>query len=97
MAHNVHNVQWAGEVKAYLSIHNVNIKDIMDDYTMSVTDILLNDIQDKYTADEVRKYNTRFPTAVQAGEEDYDEYMDMAVNIKKMSGDIVNFSQTLNY
>eukprot|EP00971_Amphidinium_carterae_P203835 4045359-Amphidinium_carterae.3 len=59
--------EWAGEVKAYFSVHNVNIEDIMDDCTKSVTVILLGDIQDKYTVEEVRKYNTKFPTALQEG------------------------------
>eukprot|EP00971_Amphidinium_carterae_P343504 6483275-Amphidinium_carterae.2 len=63
----------------------------MDDCTKSVTVLPLNDIQDKYTQDEVRKYNTRYPIAVQEGEEDYDEYMNMTVNIKKMRGDIAAF------
>eukprot|EP00971_Amphidinium_carterae_P044696 879368-Amphidinium_carterae.1 len=56
--------------------------------------------KDKYTANEVRKLNTKFPIAAQKGEDDYDEYMDMTVNIQnfqKMKGDIVNFSQTVNY
>eukprot|EP00971_Amphidinium_carterae_P237491 4714503-Amphidinium_carterae.2 len=62
--------KWAGEVKAYLNVHNVNclnIEDIMDDCTKSVTVILLGDIQDKDAADEVRKYNTSFPAALQGG------------------------------
>eukprot|EP00971_Amphidinium_carterae_P148455 2943284-Amphidinium_carterae.1 len=29
--------EWAGEVKAYLSFHSVNIEDIMDDCSKSVT------------------------------------------------------------
>eukprot|EP00971_Amphidinium_carterae_P312916 6218539-Amphidinium_carterae.6 len=45
--------EWAGEVKAYMGVHNVNIEDIMGECTKSVTVIVLNDIQDKYTADEV--------------------------------------------
>eukprot|EP00971_Amphidinium_carterae_P023830 469794-Amphidinium_carterae.1 len=89
--------EWAGEVKAYLSIHNVNIEDIMDDCTKFVTVIQLGDIQDKYTADEVRMFNTTYPVALQDSEDGYDVFMDMTVNIKKMRGDIVNFSQTLNY
>eukprot|EP00971_Amphidinium_carterae_P288853 5735462-Amphidinium_carterae.2 len=86
----------AGEVKAYLSVHNVNMEDIMDDCTKFVTVIQLGDVQDKYTADEVRKHNTTHPVALQDGEDGYDDYMDMTVNIKKMRGDIVYFSQTLN-
>eukprot|EP00971_Amphidinium_carterae_P348261 6490407-Amphidinium_carterae.2 len=72
--------EWAEKVKAYLSVHNVNIDDIMDDCTKSGTVILLGDIQDKYTADGVRECNTKFPTAPQEDEDDYDEYMDMTVN-----------------
>eukprot|EP00971_Amphidinium_carterae_P238458 4733863-Amphidinium_carterae.1 len=69
--------EWAGEVKAYLSVHNVNIEDIMDDCTKSATVIQLGDVQDKYTADEVRKFNTTYPVALQDGEDGYDDYMDM--------------------
>eukprot|EP00971_Amphidinium_carterae_P269443 5345197-Amphidinium_carterae.1 len=70
------------------SVHNVNIEDIIDNCTKSKTVILLGDIQGKYTANEVKKYNTQFPNALQEGGDDYDEYMDMTVNIKKMRGDI---------
>eukprot|EP00971_Amphidinium_carterae_P198158 3932714-Amphidinium_carterae.3 len=81
---------WAGEVKAHLGVHNVNIEDIMDECTKSVT-------QAKYTVDEVRRLNTTYPQPVAEGENGYEDYMDITMNIKKMRGDIVNFSQTLNY
>eukprot|EP00971_Amphidinium_carterae_P348634 6490601-Amphidinium_carterae.2 len=48
--------EWSGEVKAYLGVHNVNIEDIMDDCTKSVTVIVLNDIRDA-------KLNTTYPVA----------------------------------
>eukprot|EP00971_Amphidinium_carterae_P214099 4248914-Amphidinium_carterae.1 len=67
------------------------------DSPKSVTVIIINDIQDKYTAREVRKLSTKFPIAVQEGEGDYDEHMDMTVSIQKMRSDIVNFGQPLNY
>eukprot|EP00971_Amphidinium_carterae_P194757 3864702-Amphidinium_carterae.1 len=38
--------EWAGEVKAYIGVCNVNIEDITDESTKSVTAIVLNDIQD---------------------------------------------------
>eukprot|EP00971_Amphidinium_carterae_P143625 2845718-Amphidinium_carterae.1 len=71
----------------------------MDKCTKSVTVIVLNDIQHEYTKDdhEVRRLNTTYPQAFAEGEDGYDDYMDLAVNIKKMRGDIVTFSQTLNY
>eukprot|EP00971_Amphidinium_carterae_P169129 3350520-Amphidinium_carterae.1 len=71
----------------------------MDECTKSVTVIQLNDIQDKYTADEVRKLNNTYPNPVTEGEDGYDDFMDITVNIKMMRGDrdVVSFSQTLNY
>eukprot|EP00971_Amphidinium_carterae_P062518 1237589-Amphidinium_carterae.1 len=89
--------EWAVEVKAYLGVHNVSIEDIMDECTKSVTVILLNDIQDKYTADEVKRLTTTYPNPVAEGEDGHEDYIDMTINIKKMRGDIVSFSQTLNY
>eukprot|EP00971_Amphidinium_carterae_P146773 2908808-Amphidinium_carterae.2 len=44
--------EWAGEVKAYLGVHNVSIEDIMDECTKFVTVTQLSDIQDKYTSYE---------------------------------------------
>eukprot|EP00971_Amphidinium_carterae_P274434 5445994-Amphidinium_carterae.1 len=94
---NVHNsMNELEKIKAYLSVHNANIDDIMDDCTKSVTVIVFGDIQDKYTSDESRILNNRFPVALQKGDDNYDEYMDLAVNIRKMMDDIVNFSQTRN-
>eukprot|EP00971_Amphidinium_carterae_P330478 6463531-Amphidinium_carterae.1 len=93
MAHNVHNVLYN------LHTAQCNIDSSTKSSGSSDIDglILINDIQDKYTASEVKKLNTKFPIAAQEGEDDYDEYMDMTVNIQKMRGDIVNFSQKLNY
>eukprot|EP00971_Amphidinium_carterae_P207479 4116720-Amphidinium_carterae.2 len=65
-----------GEVKAYLGVHNVNIEDIMDECTKSVTVIILNDIQDKYTANEVRRMTSTYPQQITKGEDRYDDYMD---------------------
>eukprot|EP00971_Amphidinium_carterae_P143486 2842876-Amphidinium_carterae.1 len=53
--------EWAGEVKAYLSIHNVNIEDIMDGGTKSVTAMVLADTQTECTVDHTRRLTTRFP------------------------------------
>eukprot|EP00971_Amphidinium_carterae_P162076 3212954-Amphidinium_carterae.2 len=49
----------------------------MDERTKSVTAIILNDIQDKYTADEVRRLTANFPQAVAEEEDGYDDYMDL--------------------
>eukprot|EP00971_Amphidinium_carterae_P146148 2896659-Amphidinium_carterae.1 len=67
----------------------------MDDCTKSVTVIILKDIQAKYVSDEETRRTTTYHNPVVEGENGYDDYMDMTVNIKKMRGDVVSFSQTL--
>eukprot|EP00971_Amphidinium_carterae_P103002 2038717-Amphidinium_carterae.1 len=62
----------------------------MDDCTKSVTVIILGDIQDKYTVDEVRNLNAKFPIALQEGDDNYDEHLDLTINIRKMKDDIVH-------
>eukprot|EP00971_Amphidinium_carterae_P227295 4508204-Amphidinium_carterae.1 len=46
--------EWSGDqnIHTYIGVHNVNIEDITDDCTKSVTVIILGDIQDKYTSTE---------------------------------------------
>eukprot|EP00971_Amphidinium_carterae_P297851 5918058-Amphidinium_carterae.1 len=89
--------EFSGEVPAYLSIHNVHIKDIMDDSTKSVTAIVLADIHTDVTADDTRRLNGRFPVAPQGHADNYDEYVDLTMEIRKKKDDIINYSQTLNY
>eukprot|EP00971_Amphidinium_carterae_P101788 2014611-Amphidinium_carterae.1 len=79
--------EWSSEVKAYLGVHNVNIEDIMDDCTKSVTVIVLSHIQDKYTLAEVTKMNTNYPVAPADGDDVYDDYSDPRDTIRKMRGD----------
>eukprot|EP00971_Amphidinium_carterae_P082723 1636219-Amphidinium_carterae.1 len=69
----------------------------MNECTKSVTVIVLNDIQDKYTAAEVDRLKANYPVAIAEGEDGYDDYMDLRDTIRKMRGDSVSFSQTLNY
>eukprot|EP00971_Amphidinium_carterae_P040963 804617-Amphidinium_carterae.1 len=89
--------EWAGVVKAHLSIHNVHIEDYMDAGSRSVATIVLSDIQDEYTEGDTRRLNTRFPAAPREDADNYVEYYDMAVDIRKKKDDISNFSQTLNW
>eukprot|EP00971_Amphidinium_carterae_P124238 2461428-Amphidinium_carterae.2 len=57
----------------------------------------MNPNTDKYIVVEVNRLNTTYPQAVGEEEDGYDDYMDMRDHIRKMRGDIVSFSQTLNY
>eukprot|EP00971_Amphidinium_carterae_P050370 992363-Amphidinium_carterae.2 len=70
-------------MKAYLSAHTVNI------WATLRTSIL-----QKRSGNLIPHIHA---VALQDSEDNYDDFMDMTVNIKKMRGDIVNFSQTLNY
>eukprot|EP00971_Amphidinium_carterae_P190477 3780263-Amphidinium_carterae.2 len=47
--------EWAGEVKAYLTIHNVHIDDYMDEFSKSVEAINIANIQDDYTTEDVNR------------------------------------------
>eukprot|EP00971_Amphidinium_carterae_P232178 4607205-Amphidinium_carterae.1 len=42
--------EWAGKVKAYLTIHNAYYEDYMDKSTKSIETLNISDIQDDYTA-----------------------------------------------
>eukprot|EP00971_Amphidinium_carterae_P074559 1473660-Amphidinium_carterae.1 len=55
--------EWAGEVKIYLTIDNVNFEDYMDSCARSIETVNIVDLQDGYTADDVTRPNTRFPAA----------------------------------
>eukprot|EP00971_Amphidinium_carterae_P122147 2418640-Amphidinium_carterae.1 len=81
------------KIKAYLSIHNVNIEDIMDDSSRSVTAISAANIQ-TVRADDTRRLNGRFPVAPQEDADNYDKYVDLTMEIRKKKDDIVNYNQT---
>eukprot|EP00971_Amphidinium_carterae_P120354 2384759-Amphidinium_carterae.2 len=78
--------EWAGEVKAYLTIHNVHFDDYMDECTRSVETLNITIIQDDYTPDDAAE-----------GTDEHEKYTEMTANIRKKKDDILNFSQTLNY
>eukprot|EP00971_Amphidinium_carterae_P156894 3110278-Amphidinium_carterae.1 len=88
--------EWAGEVKAYLTIHNIHIEDYMDKSSRSVETINIANIQDGYTR-EVNRLHLRLPCIPAEDEEEHDEYNEMTLNIRGKRDDITSFSQTLNY
>eukprot|EP00971_Amphidinium_carterae_P106437 2108344-Amphidinium_carterae.1 len=69
--------EWAGEVKPYLTIHNVHIEDYMDESSRSVDAIDIANIQDDYTTEDVNRLHLRFPAISAEDEEEYDEYNEM--------------------
>eukprot|EP00971_Amphidinium_carterae_P033958 668472-Amphidinium_carterae.1 len=93
------NPQWSGEVKAYLTIHNVHIEDYMDQSANKSIDVIdLRNIQDAYVTEDVHYRDNKFydePTEEQADE--YEEYNDLNITIRKKRDEISSISQTLNY
>eukprot|EP00971_Amphidinium_carterae_P011750 231384-Amphidinium_carterae.1 len=69
--------EWSGEVKVYLTIHNVHIEDYMDQSAKSVDAIHLRNIQDAYVTEDVQYRGNKFydePTEEQADE--YEEWLE---------------------
>eukprot|EP00971_Amphidinium_carterae_P064148 1269926-Amphidinium_carterae.1 len=84
-------------VKVYLTIHNFYFENYMDKCTIFVETVSISDIQNEYTADYVTKLNNIFPSAPAEDTDEYGEYNEMTLNIRKKRDDIMSFSQTLNY
>eukprot|EP00971_Amphidinium_carterae_P148998 2954061-Amphidinium_carterae.2 len=60
--------EWAGEAKAYLTIHD-----------------------DNYTAEDYIKLNNKFPAVSADDTDEYEEYNEMTMNIRKKNDDIASF------
>eukprot|EP00971_Amphidinium_carterae_P215146 4270273-Amphidinium_carterae.1 len=89
--------EWAGEVKAYLTVHNIYIEDLMEDRTRSQIPMVMSTMQRDAIANDLQGFNARYPPAIHHGEDGYDEYMDRWEAVEKKKADILHFSQTLNY
>eukprot|EP00971_Amphidinium_carterae_P076152 1504072-Amphidinium_carterae.3 len=75
--------EWAGDVKAYLTIHNVHIENHMDEFSKSVETVNIAHIQDDCTTENVNRLRQRFRTIPAENEEEYDEYNEMTMNFRK--------------
>eukprot|EP00971_Amphidinium_carterae_P271001 5377734-Amphidinium_carterae.5 len=84
--------EWAGEVKAYLTIHNVSFENYMDSCSRSIETINIVDLQVDYKADDVTRLNTRFPAEPAKDADNYEVYIDVKMNIRKKRDDIANFT-----
>eukprot|EP00971_Amphidinium_carterae_P223060 4426256-Amphidinium_carterae.1 len=69
--------EWAGEVKTYLTTHNVHFEDYMDNCTNSIDVVHISDIQDNYTAEDYIKLNNKFPAVPAEDTDEYEEYNEM--------------------
>eukprot|EP00971_Amphidinium_carterae_P175125 3471596-Amphidinium_carterae.2 len=88
---------WTGEVKAYLTVHNIYIEDLMEESTRSQVPMVVATMQTDAVAKDLRRFNLRYPQPVNHGEDNYDDYMDRWEAMEKKKADIAHFSQTLNY
>eukprot|EP00971_Amphidinium_carterae_P348494 6490520-Amphidinium_carterae.4 len=68
--------EWAGEVKAYRTVHNVYIEDLLEDSTRSQVPMVIATMQRDAVANDLQGFNARYPHAIHHGEDGYDEYMD---------------------
>eukprot|EP00971_Amphidinium_carterae_P204882 4066208-Amphidinium_carterae.1 len=66
--------EWSGEVKAYLTLHNVHIEDYMDEPTKSVEAIDIRNIQDAYVEKDTQYKDNKYP--IQPTEDEADELED---------------------
>eukprot|EP00971_Amphidinium_carterae_P254016 5042764-Amphidinium_carterae.1 len=90
--------EWEGEVKAYLTVHNIYIEDLLEESTKSLVPLMvIATMQTDAAAEDLRRFNQRYPQAVNHGEDHSDDYMDRWEAMDKKKADIAHFSQTLNY
>eukprot|EP00971_Amphidinium_carterae_P053069 1045230-Amphidinium_carterae.1 len=89
--------KWAGEVQAYLTLHNVHFKDYTDNGTSSIDVVNIFEIQDDYTSEDYIKLNNKSPAISAEDTDEYEDYNEMMMYIRKKKDDIASFSLTLNY
>eukprot|EP00971_Amphidinium_carterae_P280882 5576363-Amphidinium_carterae.1 len=89
--------EWAGEVKAHLTVHNIYVEDLMEESTRSQVPMVIATMQTDAVANYLRSFNARYPQAIKYGEDHYDDYMDRWEAMEKKKADIARYSQTLNY
>eukprot|EP00971_Amphidinium_carterae_P080735 1597205-Amphidinium_carterae.3 len=51
--------EWAGEVKAYLMVHNINIEDLMEDSTRPQVPMVIATMQRDAVASTLQRFNAR--------------------------------------
>eukprot|EP00971_Amphidinium_carterae_P028907 568601-Amphidinium_carterae.1 len=89
--------EWSREVKAHLTVHNIFIEDLMEDSTKSQVPMVVATMQRDAVADDLQRFNQRYPHAVNYGDDHNEDYMDRWEVMEEKKADIVHFSQTLNH
>eukprot|EP00971_Amphidinium_carterae_P230825 4580480-Amphidinium_carterae.1 len=51
--------EWAGEVKAYLTVHNIYIEDLMEESTRSQVPMVIATMQADAVADHLQRFNAQ--------------------------------------
>eukprot|EP00971_Amphidinium_carterae_P214420 4255223-Amphidinium_carterae.1 len=59
-----HFNEWSGEVKAYLTVHNIFIEELMDDSTKSQVPMVVATMQRDAVANDLQRFNARYPQQV---------------------------------
>eukprot|EP00971_Amphidinium_carterae_P351306 6492043-Amphidinium_carterae.1 len=88
---------WSGDVKVYLTIHNVHIEGYMGESAKSVETIDIRNTQDAYAEEDTQLRDNRSPTVPTEDEADeLEDYIELTVSIRKRD-EIRSISQSLNY
>eukprot|EP00971_Amphidinium_carterae_P159498 3161818-Amphidinium_carterae.1 len=83
--------EWSGEVKAYLTIHNVHIEDYMDESAKSIEATDIRNIKEVYVTEDVQYRDNKFPSQPTEDEADeFEEYNDLTMTIRKKRDDHEN-------
>eukprot|EP00971_Amphidinium_carterae_P335925 6472018-Amphidinium_carterae.2 len=83
--------EWSGEVKTYLTIHNVHIEDYMDQSTKSIEAIDIRNIQEAYVTEDVPYRDKRFPIEPTEDEADeFEKYNDLTMTIRKKRDELTS-------
>eukprot|EP00971_Amphidinium_carterae_P230986 4583616-Amphidinium_carterae.1 len=68
--------EWAEKVKAYLTVHNIYIDDLLENSVRSQVPMVIATMQTDAVATDLQANNTRYPQQIRYGEDHYDDYMD---------------------
>eukprot|EP00971_Amphidinium_carterae_P276537 5487818-Amphidinium_carterae.1 len=94
---NHHSSTRSEGVRSDLTVHNIHIDDLLDDSAKSTIPVVIATMQRDAVAQDLQRFNARYPQATHYGEDGYDEYADRWDAMEKKKADSLQFSQTLNY
>eukprot|EP00971_Amphidinium_carterae_P182758 3626708-Amphidinium_carterae.1 len=77
---------WTGEVKAYLTAHNIYIGDLLEESTRSQVPMVIATMQRNAVADDLQRFNAPYLQAVNGDDDNYEDYVDRWEAMEKEEG-----------